>query len=280
MREFTDPDVAALVDLAVLVDEIALCIADLGAGAASQAPKSALPLGADGFFLSIAGVVPRLGLAAAKWASYSPAAPGASGLSTSVITVSAVSTGEPLAIVTGMRATHLRTGATAAAVARRWFPGGVDALVLIGFGPTNRAVLEVLEAIGFAIGELRIVVRSSSSARAVQELHPTARVSRDARSASTGAALAISATGSTGPVGDAGLLEPGGAVITLDGLRTWAGYVPADVVDDRGTAGVRPLADAMTSGPVGRKSVVFDIAGSAVADVALAAQLMERADAE
>lgn len=272
MREFTDADMG-VIDIAELVAETARCLADLAEGSASQSPKTALPLGVGGFFLSVAGVVPRLGLATAKWASYAPGAPGAPGVSTSTIIVSDAADGRALALVSGMRATHLRTAATAAAGIRRWQPEGTDALALVGFGPTNRTVLEVLERVGHPIHDLRIAVRSAESAERVRRERPGATVTVDVSRALRDATLAVLATGSSAPIASAELLVVGATVLALDGLSTWRDYAGFDVVDDRGTAGVTPFCQALGAGPVAGGPAILDIAGSAVTDVALVAQL-------
>ncbi|WHP18159.1 hypothetical protein [Cellulomonas sp. ES6] len=277
MRELTDADVAR-VSLPAVVAEVARCLADLGTGAASQAPKAVLPTGPGAFFLSLAGVVPRLGLAAAKWASYAPGAPGRPGTSTSTVVVSDASDGTPLAVVTGMAFTRVRTAATAVAVARAAATRPPGAVALVGCGSTNRAVLDAVLA-AEPTAAVRVLVRTAASARSLHaELAPRVadlRVGTDT-AVLAGADWAFSATGADAPVADLAALAPDATVVALDGARTWHRPPGVPVLDDQ----VRPGAEApavprLLAGLVERPRgpVLLDVAGSAVCDVALAACL-------
>lgn len=295
MRELTDADVAT-VPLGAVVDEVARCLADLGTGAATQAPKAVLPVGPGAFFLSLAGVVPRLGLAVAKWASYVPGEAGRPGTSTSTVVASDARTGEPLALIEGMGFTHRRTAATAVAVARAaWIPdrshnpgpgaaascvGLPRTVALVGCGQTNRAVLDAVLATAPEV-DVRVLVRTAESAAALRaSLTPlvAGRLDVDTDPAVlAGADWAFSATGATAPVADLTLLAPDAAAVALDGTRTWRVPAGAPVLDDQ----VRPdgevpavpmLLAGLTERPTGR--VLLDVAGSAVCDVALAACLV------
>jgi len=275
MREFSNSDVAARVPLPALVDEVDRCLSDLGTGAASQLPKAALPFAGDGFFLTVAGIVPRLGLATAKWASYKPGASGAPGTSTSTIIASDATTGEPRAAILGMWATHARTAATAVAVARRWATIDAHRLAFVGFGPTNRAVLETLDALDWTLPEVAIAVRSNESAQRLRsefaELGRNVCVTTDVAEAVRGADLAISATGSRTSVANVTELATGGIAISLDGSATWKLAETTVAVNDRALG----LAELFASTPGATACpTFFDIAGSAVTDVALAAILL------
>ncbi len=284
MRELTDTDVDAAVDLAELVAEVARCLADLGRGEATQAAKQVLPVGPGAFFLSLAGVVPRLGLGVAKWASYVPGTAGGAGLSTSTVVASDMRTGEPVAMVTGMRATHLRTAATAVATARAARPASSPRRVaLVGFGPTNRAVLDALLATAEGLEEVRVVVRTEATVAAVRALAEERglRMLRAGTDASVlaGVDLAVSATGSSVPVATVGDLAPDGVVVTLDGRQTWRREVSTPVLDDHAGHGHVPAVARLFAGtehaPAGR--VLLDVAGSAVADAALVHVLLRGA---
>lgn len=285
MRELTDADVAA-VPLAAVVDEVARCLADLGRGAASQAPKAVLPVGPGAFFLSLAGVVPRLGLAVAKWASYVPGEAGRPGTSTSTVVVSDAATGEPRALVAGMGFTQRRTAATAVAVARSAAePAGPGAaaprtVALVGCGATNRAVLDAVLATAPDV-DVRVLVRSASSAALLREqLAPVVTGRLDVGTdpvVLSGADWAFSATGATAPVVPLGLLAPGGVAVALDGARTWQLPVGAPVLDDHVRPGGEvPTVPLLLAGRIERPAgrVLLDVAGSAVCDVALAACLL------
>ncbi|WP_238008556.1 hypothetical protein KZZ52_31855 [Dactylosporangium sp. AC04546] len=283
MREFTDPDVDVRVDLAALVEEVSRCLADLGRGAAVQAPKQLLPLDAGGFFLSLAGVVPRLGLGVAKWASYVPGTAGEPGRSTSTIIGSDATTGAPLATVTGMRATQVRTAAAAVAVARAVRADRPPRrIALVGFGPTNRAVLDAVLAVAGTVTEVRVVVRTEHSAATARRVAGARGL--DVLSVGTdpaavaGVDLAFSATGATGPVATLEDLAPDGVAVCLDGAGTWRRGPSTPVLDDHMAHGHVPAVPRLLAGvePVPDGRVLLDLAGSAVTDVALVAQLLRR----
>lgn len=286
MRDFDDAAVRAAVDPAQLIDEVGRCLADLGTGHAAQMSKATLPIAGGGFFLSVAAVVPRLGLAASKWASYVPGVAGAPGVSTSRITVSDGASGQGLAIIDGMTATQLRTAATAVAVAQRFGAGEPASVVFIGFGPTNRAVFDLLDRLQWVPTSIRIAVRSSASRDALAATfahRPQITVTTDVQEAVTGAHLAFSATGSSAPLAPVELLAAGAVVVSLDGSNTWTSSANTIVIDDRTRAsGTSPVADAfaheveLRTNPA--QQVLVDVAGSAVTDVALAAILLADAN--
>lgn len=290
MREFTDSDVIAAVKPGLLLAEVERCLADLGRGEALQMPKAAMPFAPGSFFLSVAGLVPRLGLAASKWASYAPGTDGAAGVSTSRLTVSDSTTGEPLATISGMTATHLRTAATAVAAARRFAVAEPQTIAFLGFGPTNRAVFDFLRAVSPAQPDIRIAVRSESSrARIAESLAgllsdspgelASVVVTTDVALAITGADLAFSATGSTSTLGVIDLLAKSAVVVSLDGSGTWAVGADTVVLTDRTVNGAAPTVAAAFARdevrPAAGQRVLLDIAGSAVTDVALAAILLQ-----
>lgn len=288
MREFDDAAVIAAIDPVRLIDEVGRCLADLGTGHAAQMSKATLPIAGGGFFLSVAAVVPRLGLAASKWASYVPGAAGAPGVSTSRITVSDATTGEALAIIDGMAATQLRTAATAVAVASRFGASEPASVAFLGFGPTNRAVFDLLDRLPGAPSSIRIAVRSSVSrdALAASFAHrPQITVTTDAAAAVDGAQLAFSATGASAPLASADLLADGAVAVSLDGSGTWTSSAQTIVIDDRTRGdGTSPVAVAFARGAELRGDpshrVLADVAGSAVTDVALAAILLAGANGD
>lgn len=286
MRELTEDDVRTHVVAATLVDEISRCLADLGRGEAHQAVKQVLPLGDAGFFLTMAGVVPRLGLGIAKWASYVPAAPGRPGASTSTVLVSdardGATPGAPLAVLTGMAPTHLRTAAAAAsALLAVRQASGIERVVLVGCGPTNRAVLDILVAVLPDLRTVDVLVRSASSRGALapelDESVPHVRVAVGTDpSVVAGAQLVVTATGSRDPLADVDDLAPDGVALSLDGRRTWRTPPRTPVVADHAEQGTAPDLALLLAGrlPVPAGRLLLDVAGSAVADVALASVLL------
>jgi len=274
MREFHDAAVIAAVDPHSLVAEVERCLADLGTGRASQMPKAALPIAPGAFFLSVAGIVPRLGLATSKWASYVPGAAGQPGHSTSRITVSDATTGEALATISGMAATQLRTAATAVAAAHRFAVKPAASIAFVGFGGTNRAVFDLLAALGSLPADVRIAVRSTESREALTHLAGVT-VTTDVAAAVSGVDLAFSATGASTALAAVEQLAPGAVVVSLDG-STWTIGAETVVLTDRVIDGAPPVvAVAFSNGTEVRtkatQRVLLDIAGSAVTDVALAA---------
>ncbi|GAA2631964.1 hypothetical protein [Paractinoplanes durhamensis] len=276
MRELTDHDVAALTsgdldpDLALL-DEVARCLADLGRGEATQTAKQKLSLNGDGFLLSLSAIVPRLGLAATKWASYVPGGPARPGRSTATVIASDATSGEPLALLTGMLATQLRTAAAAVAVARAARPGHAERRVtLVGFGPTNQAVLTVARS-AFALSRVRVLVRSAASAQALRAAGIDATT--DPALALADADLAFSATGAREPVASLGALAAGGIAVSLDGDATWHRAPGTPVLRDHGA---QPAVPRLMAGltPVPQSRALFDVNGCAVTDVALLALLL------
>lgn len=294
MREFDNAQTDALLDPAALVAETWRCLSDLGIGAAYQAAKQKLPAAGPGFFLCLAGTVPRLGLATAKWASYVPGAPGTGGVSTSTIVASDATSGAPLALVTGMRATHLRTAACALVGVQAARPGlltgtgGRFTLALIGFGPTNRTVAELLLRTGTppALERIVVLVRSRESADRVSADPIWSLLAGSAVRVETGTdpalvhgcGLVFSATGATHPLARLDELADDALAVSLDGLRTWhpaAGQVLTDHPRPDAPPAVAELIAGRIPVPAGR--LLLDINGCAVADVAVAAVLLGRA---
>ncbi|GAB6898902.1 hypothetical protein [Kineosporia succinea] len=290
VRQLRDPDVDGLIgdqeSLLALIDAVQLSLADLGRGEAWQMPKRMIPAADGGFFLSLGGCVPRLGLAAAKWASYVPGTPGRHGNSTSTIMVSDASSGELRAVVSGMRATALRTAASTVAAIRAARPTLLDpsrktTVAFFGFGATNRTVLELLQRTGLAagVGRVVVVVATPEGAERARK-HPLGRgielVAGTEPTLADGADLIVTATGSSAPVVSLTALAEGGLGVSLDGSRTWVTEPGAHVLDDQSRPDAPPpvaqLIAGTFEGPMDR--LLLDTAGSAVADVATAAVLL------
>lgn len=280
MREFSDADVRALVDLRALTQAVDLALTDLGTGTAWQAPKQVLGAAGDrGMFLSMAAVVPRLGLAIAKWASYVAHGPARRGGSTSTIVASHAATGEVLALVTGMAATTARTAAATAAVARRCCPQ-TRVVTLIGYGKVNQEVAAALVLLLPRIEELRVVTRDEGSAGdsgpataeiSTAGLGATTRLRRFASAAEAlpGTDLAVSATGSRVPVAQLSMLDAGAVVIALDGAEAWDGSSTAAMLSDHDDPQLPSLARAFAQPRLFAGVELIDLGGSAVTDAAL-----------
>jgi len=274
MRDVRDSEVEAAVEPRVLVDACAQALAALGRGEASQAAKQVLPTGHGGFFLSLSAVVPALGWAVAKWASYTPTAP-ADARSTSTILASPADGGAPVAVFRGMAPTRLRTAAAAVAVVEAiGRPLTGETVGLVGFGPTNAAVAGMLADL-HGIRSWRVLARSATTlARAHADLPGDVRAVADPAVLGD-CALVVSATGATSPVADIASLRDDAAVLCLDGRAAWR-VRDAVVLDDRAQPDRPSQVAQMLAGatPALAGRVLIDQAGSAVTDAALAAVVL------
>ncbi|MEO3854969.1 hypothetical protein [Acrocarpospora sp. B8E8] len=276
----TDADVAAVgIEPRTLTAAVAAALADLGAGLASQLPKQTLSTGDGGFFLTVAGVVPALDLAISKWASYRPGRAGSPGVSTSAILATRYGDAANLAFIEGMLATWLRTAATATATAQALCAEPPARLALVGFGPTNQWTLRYLAAV-LPPREVRVAVRSAASAaraEAAPGMLPescTVSVTTDVAAAVRGADLAVSATGARTALADLGTLAERGVAVSLDGSLTWRTGARDLVVTDRAADPTAIFTPGAWPGHGEGRRVLADLAGSAVADVALVAALL------
>ncbi len=268
MQIFDDQDVLALISAENAVPLITRAYAALGTGSAYQSVKQTLPAGDSGFFLSLAATVPDFGYAITKWGSYIPGDHARPGVSSSTILVSASDGGEPVALVQGMAVTIARTAAATAAIVRRFAPDA-SRVVLIGYGPINRAVEAALAATcSFTSGTILTRSGKSHSPRLEAMALP------GARDAVGSADIVISATGAHSPVADLRWLAPGALAISLDGAATWAGHDDAHALSDHDDARLPSLARAFAQPPTYRPRFI-DSAGSGVADVAVCRLLME-----
>lgn len=270
MREITDASLAGRVPSRPLIDACTASLASLGRGEASQAQKQMLRADGDGFFFSISAVVPSLGLAATKWASYVPSAHGR-GRSSSTLVVSPAAGGEPIVLFAGMLPTRLRTAASAVAVleaAGRIHAGSTVGLA--GFGPTNEHVARML-ASEHGVRDWRVLTRSAASGERAAGVLGGSVISATDPLVLDACDVVVSATGSTSPVADTGRLRQDALVLCLDGRRAWTEH-RATVIDDRsdaeGPGSLALLVAGTESLPSGR--VLIDQAGSAVTDVAFA----------
>lgn len=278
MRDIGEDEVLARVDDRALIDACRRALAALGRGEATQGEKQMLPASGGGFFLSLSAVVPELGWAVSKWASYVPGDAGP-GRSTSTMLASPADGGEPAAILRGMAPTRLRTAAAALAALEALRELGPGCVVgLIGFGPTNQEVAALLGR-EHAIARWRVVVRSDAGlVRAVAALPGEVRAAQEA-SILADCDVVVSATGATSAVARTADLPAGALVLCLDGRRTWD-VSGVTELDDHAAPGApsglaRVLAGELEV-PSGR--VFVDQAGSAVTDVALVSVVLgERA---
>lgn len=287
MHDFTDADVHRHVHPGTLLPAVGAALRELGHGDAAQAATQHLA-GRDGsFFLSLAATLPSRSLAVAKWASFVPGEPGLPGRSTATLLASDVRSGALLATVRGTLATRLRTAASALVVLDAAHPDP-RRVCLIGFGHTNRAVLDMLRHSRRHMDDIRVLVRTPDSARRAGEwLHahdwPSSAVATS-RTVLHDVDVAISATGAQEAVVDIDDLASGGLALSLDGPSTWCRRPGTPVFDDRsGPPGTAPpplsrLVAGTLARPAGR--LLADLSGSAVTDAALVGVLLDRHRAE
>lgn len=273
MKSFSDTEVRAAVELAKLIDAVDLAFQDWGTGAARQLFRAGYVADGGAAHHAMAAVVPQWDLAVAKWASYLPPGAGRTSESHSTMLASQASTGRPLAAISSMAATLLRTAATAAAVVRRARPHS-QRLSLLGFGAVNQEVLQGLIAVLPELAQVTVITKPGEPAIEIGFEGIELTSSHDIAAGLADADLVVSATGS--PQALAGLTQvtPSALVVALDGRAVWGDPSGAQVLSDHDALDSPSLAKAFT-GPVNWPEIGFiDLSGSALADAALCKVLL------
>ncbi len=275
-------------------------LAALGRGAAQQPPPPALSPGGGAFFQPLAAALPALNLACVNWLTFHPANPEAGRPhSGGLLILNDFATGEPLCIMDGLWVSHRRT-AYMAGLGAKYLAGEVRNVGLIGPGAIAALTLDALAALGMLRGHLRVCGRRAESTRAFC-METRARLAIDVeacvepRTAVAGAELVVSATSHAGPpflerewlaervlvvlidrlrVVTPGLLERADRIVAnslellakwgVDATRRTLESFPALVAEGR----------RLPAGP--GEAVLYDAAGIAVADLALAELLWSR----
>jgi alanine dehydrogenase len=311
MRILSGDDVRKCVDMPQAIEAMRGAFTALSAGGATVPVRVALE-SAHGVSLFMPAHLTAADHAGAKVVSVNP---GNSdhGLPVihAVVLVIDSETGRPTALMDGTWLTALRTGAVGGLAADLLAREDARTVALFGASVQARTQLEAVRCVR-DIKHVRIFSPSGSSARAlageVEGLDAIAVDSPDA--ALEGADIVITATNSTTPVFDSGLLQPGAHVtgvgsFTLDMCEVDAALVARArvIVDQREAimeeageivaairAGlvdesvmVAEIGEVLMGTAAGRTSpdeiTFFKSVGNAVQDVAVAALVMERAEA-
>lgn len=307
MRFITDAEVRALADPAAAAEAIEAAFAEAAGGATALLPRQRIASG--GLKLStMAAILPRAGVAGAK--IYTTL----NGAFRFVILLFDAETGLPLAAMEADALTEIRTAAVTEVVAARCAPGTGGRIAVFGTGVQARAHVRAL-ARRLKPDMIALVSRgdagpvaaalSAETGVAIEPADPKAAV-RDAR-------VVVTATRAAAPVFDGADLAPGCFVAavgsTLPHTRelddTTMRRAARVLVEDRGQAlaeageliGARKsgaigdghlvdLAAFLATEPVtgaaeaasGRDITVFKSVGIALEDVAVAAEILRRAE--
>lgn len=281
---------------------------DHAAGRNRSLPKSALALGPGHAFQAMTAASQAQAIATVKWVASAPSQPGSSVPSVSaLICVSDYATGAPLAVLDGDEITLVRTAAMSAAAASLLAPPDARTIGFVGCGLQAQAHLAAFHDLFPGLRTALMLSRSRNSAERLAEV-ATARglateIVDDADTLLARSDLVISmvpAAPGLRPFLDAGRMKPAAFAAAVDTGRSWLpealsafdllatdslaqSQAPYDV-DGQPVTSVRfghdlaglsqtPLADA------GAKRSLFCFRGFALADLALAHLVLEKARA-
>ncbi|MEI5667127.1 ornithine cyclodeaminase family protein [Bosea sp. CCNWLW174] len=281
---------------------------DHAAGRNRSLPKSALALGPGHAFQAMTAASQAQAIATVKWVASAPSQEGSSVPSVSaLICVSDYVTGTPLAILDGDEITLVRTAAMSAAAASLLAPPDARTIGFVGCGLQAHAHLAAFHDLYPGLTATLMLSRSRSSAERLAEAAAaqslTTEIVDDADRLLARSDIVISmvpATPGLRPFLDASRMKPASFAAAVDTGRSWLpealpafdllatdslaqSQAPYDV-DGQPVASVRfghdlaalsqmPLADA------GTKRSLFCFRGFALADLALAHLVLEKARA-
>lgn len=281
---------------------------DHAAGRNRSLPKSALALGPGHAFQAMTAASQAQAIATVKWVASAPSQEGSSVPSVSaLICVSDYVTGTPLAILDGDEITLVRTAAMSAAAASLLAPPDARTIGFVGCGLQAHAHLAAFHDLYPGLTTTLMLSRSRSSAERLAEAAAaqslTTEIVDDADRLLARSDIVISmvpATPGLRPFLDASRMKPASFAAAVDTGRSWLpealpafdllatdslaqSQAPYDV-DGQPVASVRfghdlaalsqtPLADA------GTKRSLFCFRGFALADLALAHLVLEKARA-
>jgi len=281
---------------------------DHAAGRNRSLPKSALALGPGHAFQAMTAASQAQAIATVKWVASAPSQEGSSVPSVSaLICVSDYVTGTPLAILDGDEITLARTAAMSTAAASLLAPPDAHTIGFVGCGLQAHAHLAAFHDLYPGLTTTLMLSRSRSSAERLAEAAAaqglTTEIVDDADRLLARSDIVISmvpATPGLRPFLDASRMKPASFAAAVDTGRSWLpealpafdilatdslaqSQAPYDV-DGQPVASVRfghdlaalsqmPLADA------GTKRSLFCFRGFALADLALAHLVLEKARA-
>lgn len=281
---------------------------DHAAGRNRSLPKSALALGPGHAFQAMTAASAAQAIATVKWVASAPSQAGSTVPSVSaLICVSDYATGAPLAILDGDEITLVRTAAMSAAAASLLAPPDARTIAFVGCGLQAHAHLAAFHDLFPGLSTALMLSRSRGSAERLAEVAVVrglaTEIIDDADVLLARADLVISmvpAASGLHPFLDAGRMKQAAFAAAVDTGRSWLpealaafdnlvtdslaqSQAPYDV-DGQPVASVRfshdltrlsqtPLADA------GTKRSLFCFRGFALADLALAHLVLEKARA-
>jgi alanine dehydrogenase len=279
---------------------------DHAAGRNRSLPKSALALGPGHAFQAMTAASEAQAIATVKWVASAPSQPGSTIPSVSaLICVSDYATGVPLAMLDGDEITLVRTAAMSAAAASLLAPPEARTIGFVGCGLQAHAHLAAFHDLYPGLASALLLSRSRNSTERLAEAAAAQELATEIVDAPekllARADLIISmvpAAPGLRPFLDAGLMKSAAFAAAVDTGRSWLpealpafdilatdslsqSQAPYDVDGqpvasvsfghDLTTLSQAPLADA------GKKRSLFCFRGFALADLALAHLVLEKA---
>ena len=214
-------EVEELLDLAVLIDELAEAMADLSSGRASVPHRvGALVPKREGLLAAMPGYTPSAGALASKLVTLFPGNAGTA-LPThqAVIAVFDPDDGRPAALLDGTAITAIRTGAGSALATRLLAREDAAALAILGTGVQARSHARAVTRVR-AFEELRVAGRDRAKAEALAE-ELTGQLDLEVRAAASweeacdGADVVCATTHALEPVVRREWLAPGAHVTSV-----------------------------------------------------------------
>ena len=287
---------------------VAAAFAAKARGTAQAGPKTVLSLGAGHVFQAKPAVLRDVGLAGVKWFGLVPSSQTSGPTICSLIVLSDVATGKPLAVMGGNWITATRTGAMSAIAAQSLARADSASIGFVGCGVQAHSHLAALRLVLPRLAEIVAYSRTAASAErladAARALGLAARTVREPRAAVDGMDIVVT----TVPEGaqvleflDPAWLAPGAFAVAVDLGRSWkrASLRELDILatDDHEQTRIlaasgrmsfggpyeADLADLTTGAVAGRASpeqrAMFIFSGHALADLAAAQAVFETAQA-
>jgi ornithine cyclodeaminase/alanine dehydrogenase len=281
---------------------------DHAAGRNRSLPKSALALGPGHAFQAMTAASEAQAIATVKWVASAPSQPGSTVPSVSaLICVSDYATGAPLAILDGDEITLVRTAAMSAAAASLLAPPDAGTIGFVGCGLQAHAHLAAFHDLFPGLTTALMLSRSRGSAEHLAEAAAARRLATeivdDADALLSRADIVISmvpAAPDLRPFLDAKRMKQAAFAAAVDTGRSWLpealpafdllatdslaqSQAPYDI-DGQPVTSVRfghdltTLSQTPPAGP-GQKRSLFCFRGFALADLALAHVVLEKARA-
>jgi ornithine cyclodeaminase/alanine dehydrogenase len=225
----SEADVAsAEIPLDRLRDAVAAVFAAQARGTAQAASKSVLTLGPGHVFQAKPRVMRAEGLAGMKWIGVIPAAPNGGQTISSLIVLSDLNSGAPVAVMGGDWITAVRTAAMTAIAAQKLARADSRSIGFLGCGVQARSHFDALRLVLPGLKELVACSRSAASAERFAAMARAAglaaRTRREPRQAVEGLDVVIT----TVPEGaevleflDTAWVGPGAFVSAVDLARSW-----------------------------------------------------------